>query len=291
LSRQTAGCCRFLLKSGGVGPSLAPCTYRVVPFMKRPAKARHQCCRCPLRGPRGRCLNPTLRSGRCGDWIWYLRGGKQCRRRYARPRDPGTLAQLLCRARLSTSSRRYSRSLTEEERAASIAAGAKLRSRTRLAQSGPLTGQQYWVRKDSAHARVNVKPTKAKTAPQLSQPQRLVRSTSGLHHSPSRVSPESRRLGAVRARAGRGGRGLAARRVNRVAPRLQVLQNQRVTGSAGRRHRGPAGARRWRLARPARKALAPPAARWPAPRVTRTTVTRRRRGAVRLRLPAVAVFG
>src|ERR1017187_5328522 len=135
--------------------------------MKRLAKARHQCRRCPLRPPSGRCLNPVLRSGRCGDWIWYMRGGKQCRRRYACPKDPGTLAQLLCRARLSTSSRRYSRLLTEEEWAACIAAGAKVRSRPRLDQSGPLTGQQHCVRQDGARAKVNVKPTKTKTAVQV----------------------------------------------------------------------------------------------------------------------------
>ena len=90
-----------------------------------------------------RTLSEPL-SGRCGDWIWYLRGGKQCRRRYARPRDPGTLAQLLCRARLSTASR-------------------------------------------------------------ILLPQRVVRSISGIHHSPSRVSPGSHRLGADQARTGRGG--------------------------------------------------------------------------------------
>jgi hypothetical protein len=106
-------------------------------------------------------------------------------RRYTRLTDPGTLAQLLCRVRLSTVSRRYSRSLTDEEQDACIAAEAKLRSRSRLDHSGPLTGQQYWVRKDSVHAKVNVKPTKAKTAPQVLQPQRVTRSTSGLHRSPT----------------------------------------------------------------------------------------------------------
>ena len=53
--------------------------------------------------------------------------------------------------------------LAEEEQNACIAVGAKLRSRPRLNQSGPLTGQQYWVRKDSAHAKVKVKGPKAKT--------------------------------------------------------------------------------------------------------------------------------
>lgn len=212
--------------------------------MKRPAKTRHQCRRCPLRGPKGRCFNPALKSGRCGDWIWYMRGGKQCRRHYTRPKDPRTLAQMLCRSRFGAASRRYSRSLTDEEREACIAAGAKLRSRPRLAQSGPLTGSQYWVRKDSAHAKMNVKPTKTKSAPQLPQPQRVTRSTSGLHQSPSRVSPEFHRLGAVQARHGRGGRALA---------------------------------RRWRMARPARKAVAPPGHVWRRPRVTRSIVSRHRR--------------
>ena len=96
--------------------------------------------------------------------------------------------------------------MTDEEGAARNAVGAKLRSRPRLDQSGPLTGQQYWVRKDSARAKVKVKASKAKTASQPLQPQRDTRSTSGLHQSPSRVSPESHRLGAVQARKEGGGR-------------------------------------------------------------------------------------
>ena len=65
---------RLLLKTTGVGASLAQRIYRVVPYLKRLAKTRHQCRRYPLRAPSGRCLNRTLRSGRCGDWIWYMRG-------------------------------------------------------------------------------------------------------------------------------------------------------------------------------------------------------------------------
>jgi hypothetical protein len=38
--------------------------------------------------------------------------------------------------------------LTQQEVNACIAAGVELRSRPRLCQSGPLTGQQYWVRKE-----------------------------------------------------------------------------------------------------------------------------------------------
>ena len=207
-STLNCGGSRFLLQSRSACASLVQDTYRVVPCMKRPAKTRHQCRRCPLRGPAGRCLNPTLRSGRCGDWIWYVRGGKQHRRRYARPKDPCTLAQLLCRSRLRTAARRYSRSLTQAERAACIAAGAKVRSRSRLAQSGPLTGQQYWIREDCARASVNVKSLMATFASQLLQPQRVTRSTSDIHRIHTGDSPESHRLGAVRARKGRWGTGL-----------------------------------------------------------------------------------
>ena len=127
--------------------------------------------------------------------------------------------------------------LAEEEQEACIAAGAKLRSRTRLYQSGPLTGQQYWVRKDSAHAKVNVKPTKAKTAPQVLKPQRVIRSTSGQHRSPSRVSPELHRLGALQPRKGRGESGLVGRRLKKPAPPSHMLRNRNVARSAWRRHR------------------------------------------------------
>jgi hypothetical protein len=205
--------------------------------MKRSAKATHKCRRCPLRGPTGRCLNPVLRSGPCGDWIWYVRAGKQHRRRYSRPKDPRTLAQLLCRARFKTASRRYSRSLTEEERAVCIAAGAKLRSRSRHAQRGPLTGQQYWIRQDSAHAKVNVKPTKAQTAPQLPQPERVTRSTSEQYRIYTGDTPSMHRLGAVRARKGRGASATTGRRLHKAAPPSHLLRKPKLTAFAWRRRR------------------------------------------------------
>ena len=109
-----------------------------------------RCRRCPFCAPTGECLDPAIKSGRCGDWVWYLRGSKQCRRGWTRPRDPRAPGQLYWRARLSAASRKYSQSLTDKQHEACIAAGAKLHSRPRLAQSGPLTGQQYWVRKECA---------------------------------------------------------------------------------------------------------------------------------------------
>jgi hypothetical protein len=105
---------------------------------------------CLFCAPSGECLDDAIKSGHCGDWIWYLRGSKQCRRRYARPNDPKTPRQLYWRALLGAASRKYSHSLTAERRAACIAAGKKLRSRPRLGLSGPLTGQLYWVRQECA---------------------------------------------------------------------------------------------------------------------------------------------
>ena len=114
---------------------------------RRDKQRRNWCRRCPFSAPGGRCLDTTIRSGRCGDWVFYLLpGGKQCRRRWVRPKDPLTPAQVRNRARLAAASRKYSAGLTDQEQDACIAAGAKARSRRRLGQSGPLTGQQYSVR-------------------------------------------------------------------------------------------------------------------------------------------------
>ena len=106
------------------------------------------CLRC---GPAGRCLHLALKSGRCGDWVWYvLQGRKQCRRRWVKPKDPRSLRQRRRRGRLGAASGKYSRLLTDEQRDGCIAAGAKVRSRVRLGQWGWLTGQQYWVGKECA---------------------------------------------------------------------------------------------------------------------------------------------
>lgn len=86
------------------------------------------------------------KSGRWGDWVYYMRGGKQCRRRYVVPRDPRTPAQLFFRAALDTSSKEWSSGrLAEEERQACRAAGARVKTRRRLGQGGTQTGQLYFV--------------------------------------------------------------------------------------------------------------------------------------------------
>jgi hypothetical protein len=113
-------------------------------------RRRRLCLGCPFLAPSGKCLDTRLKSGRCGDWIFYVWGGKQFRHLDVKPHDPRTPSQRCCRNRLTGASRRYSRSLSEAERAACIAAGAKRRSRKRLGQCGRLTGQQHWVGKECA---------------------------------------------------------------------------------------------------------------------------------------------
>ena len=98
------------------------------------------------------------KSGKWGQWVYYVRNGKQCRRRYVKPRDPRTAGQLRSRAAFAAASKAYSWALTEEQRQECRAAGAKVHSRPRLGQSGPLTGQLYSIGRDTA------KPGAAKTA-------------------------------------------------------------------------------------------------------------------------------
>jgi hypothetical protein len=107
-----------------------------------------RCPGCQFYAPSGKCLNTTRRSGRCGDWVWYMRNGKQFRRLWSLPRDPRPPLQLQCRARLGAASKRYSQGLTGGRQEAGIATGARPRSRPRLLQSGPLTLQQCAVRQE-----------------------------------------------------------------------------------------------------------------------------------------------
>ncbi len=196
--------------------------------MQRHKRIRHCiCCQdCPFWAPPTRCFNPALKSGRCGDWIWFVRAGKQLRRPYACPKDPRTVSQLLRRRRFAAASRRYSRLLTEEQREACIAAGAKLQSRPRLGQSGPLTGQQYWVHKDAAPAKPAVKRKDAEFTSEPPQSQRLTRTSSDPHRTVTGPLPE-------RPRSGR----RVARGIKQPPHALHHARNRRLTGIGGRQYR------------------------------------------------------
>ena len=211
---------------------------------------RPGCRDCRFRAPSGACLDPVLASGRCGDWVWYVRGGKQHRRHYVKPRDPRSSKQRRGRARFRAASSKYSQILTEDQRHACIAAGAKLRSWPRLSQSGPLTGQQYSIRREygantdargqktGLTAKVpQLQRVRRKYKSQVLQPQMFARSTSGLHRGISRIPPGHRRR-----YTGRGSRS-EGRRTNEAARRpgkrttLEVRQPQTTTRSTGERYR------------------------------------------------------
>ena len=211
---------------------------------KHKRKAIH-CRDCPFWRPPTRCLDRALKSGRCGDWIWYLRGRKQTRRPYVRPKDPHTLAQMEYRGRLSAASSIYSQYLTEEERHACIAAGAKLQSRRRLGQSGPLTGRQYWICKDSKRQRPQSKATKRKNAAQVPLSQGVSQCSSDPHRAASRVPPDQHRRN-VRRTPSRIGRhsgtlrvsGRASVPASPVFPRIQpALRLRRPPASQRKRPR------------------------------------------------------
>jgi len=164
------------------------------------------------------------KSGRRGCVVYYMRGNKQCRRRYFIPKDRRTPAQLRVRAAFGAASKAWSHSerLTGEQRDAWYAAGEKIQSRLRLGQSGPLTGQQHFVGRNCSSARVGQdmlwepparageeetrskkeerRRQKAEAASQAAQNQRFARSTSGTRRGCPIVTPAQGRNGMGRAR-------------------------------------------------------------------------------------------
>jgi hypothetical protein len=131
-----------------------------------------------------------------------MRDGKQRRRPYVKPHDPRTPAQLRSRARLSAASRKYSYSLTQKQRNACIAAGAKRRTRPRLYQSGPMTGQQHSISNEYALQEAHGGAEKTTVSLRVPQPQKLKVTSWDRPRSPSLVSPErhQRATGSARSR-------------------------------------------------------------------------------------------
>lgn len=86
-------------------------------------------------------------SGRAGRYFYYWAYGHLCWRVDVVPKDPRTAAQRRCRAAFAAASRAWSQSeaLTQEQRDVWRAQAGKFKSRPRLGQSGPLTGQQHYV--------------------------------------------------------------------------------------------------------------------------------------------------
>ena len=89
----------------------------------------------------------ALLSGRFGDCVYYVRKGRQFRRKFVVPKDRRTPAHLRTREIFGSASKFWSHSLevTDQHRLAWETAANRITSRPRLQQSGPLTGQQYFV--------------------------------------------------------------------------------------------------------------------------------------------------
>ena len=151
-----------LLRGSMPAPGVVARTLLLPPNMNTPAAKRARrrrralapgivpggwCSRCALCGPAGECLDTVEKSGRCGDWVWYVWNGHQWRRRWLKGIDPKTAKQRAWRAHLAAASKSYNEVLTDEQQDACIAAGARRRCRPRLGDSGMHTGQQYWVGK------------------------------------------------------------------------------------------------------------------------------------------------
>jgi hypothetical protein len=115
-----------------------------------------------------------------------MRGGKQSRRRWAKPRDPRNPSQLYWRARMAAASRQYSAALTDAQQDACIAAGSRRRCRPRMGPSGWLTGQQYRGRTQCTPPKTEAKMRHAEG----SRPSRLqppTRSALACHGASSRA--------------------------------------------------------------------------------------------------------
>lgn len=132
-------------------------------------------------------------SGKHGLWVYYVLRGKQCRRRWVKPRDPRTSSQLRARRVFGAASKLWSdaKVLTDAEQDAYYAAGAKIQSRPRLDQSGPLTGPQYYVgRICKGAARFRGRKACRTKSPRFDTqalvPQNVTRPTSGTDAGPVR---------------------------------------------------------------------------------------------------------
>jgi hypothetical protein len=187
-----------------------------------------RCRRCPLCTASGQCRDSALKSGRCGDWVWYMIGSKQFRRLWLRPRDPRTPSQRYWRARFGSASKAYSASLTAEQQDACIAAGAKMCSRPRLGDSGCLTGQQWWIRRDyKAHAAEGPPgPESARKCPPI---QEISAPSSDTRRSIAGIKPGPRRRDTGRTSQKDGGKKQGECRSQEERLGSEVMQPQRLT--------------------------------------------------------------
>ena len=258
-----------------------------------------RCRRCPFHTPSGGCRDQTLRSGRCGDWVYYLvRGSKQFRRLWVKPNDPRTPPQLSCRARLGAASKNYSDLLTDEQQDACIAARGQAKSRPRCGDSGTLTGQQYYVKGRITQPKSQPGNAQGRAKPvQVLQPQVLTRPTSDPRQHAFSMSPGRHRCRPRLARKAAGRRKNAEyRRPNPDSP-LPVPQFETPVPSSYGYYRDTPGTMPGRTSCHVRTPAASRASRLPkcasAHRLGATTAVwrRQRRAPGQARGPPEPAFG
>ena len=93
-------------------------------------------------------------SGRRGKHVFYMRGRTLCRRLYVVPRNVRTVARRRTRSAFGAIAKAWSKVLTEEQRQAWNVAGPRVKSRPRLWQSGPQTGEMHFEGITSARATI-----------------------------------------------------------------------------------------------------------------------------------------
>jgi hypothetical protein len=96
------------------------------------------------------------KSGRCGDYVFYMRRRKLFRRRYVAPRNVRTAARRHTRRSFGAVARAWGGKLTEEQRRAWMASAVNVKSHPRLWQSGPLTGEMHFQGINNARARIGL---------------------------------------------------------------------------------------------------------------------------------------
>jgi len=85
------------------------------------------------------------KSGRSGDVVFLMIRNRQRERAYVIPKTVRNAATKRARTAFGALSKAYSTLLTAEQQQAWNVAAAKVLSRPRLGQRGPLTGQEHFV--------------------------------------------------------------------------------------------------------------------------------------------------
>src|ERR1017187_7016896 len=101
----------------------------------------------------------TPRSGKCGQTVAFQSRFGLCLRQYVPQKAALTPARERVCAVFGNNSRKWSARLNYEQRSRWILAGAQVMSHPRLAQKGPLTGQQFWQAISTVRAIVGLPET------------------------------------------------------------------------------------------------------------------------------------